>query len=67
MAHRNFWQGRENINNRPSVERLTVLVINHIMDKESIAMGIAMEKLMKEVGLWDKSILELKDNYPDII
>ncbi len=65
MLGSNFWDGRENINKRPSVERRTERVINHVMEKYSIGIGPAIEKIMRE-NLWDETILELSDIYPDI-
>jgi len=62
---KNFWDGRENINKRPSVQRRTERVINHVMQKHSIGMGQAIEKIMQE-GLWNNCIEELSQMYPDI-
>jgi len=62
---KSFWDGRENIKNRPSVERRTERVIDHVMQKYSIGIGPAIEKIMKE-NLYDLTLEELSDMYPDI-
>ncbi|HEX5330801.1 MAG: hypothetical protein Q8M39_11290 [Sulfuricurvum sp.] len=61
-----FWDGRENINKRPSVERRTERVIHHCMEKYSIGIGQAIEKIMKE-KLYDELLSELSEIYPDIL
>jgi len=61
-----FWDGRENINKRPSVERRTERVIHHCMEKYSIGIGQAIEKIMKE-NLYDELLNELSEIYPDIL
>lgn len=61
----NFWDGRENINKRPSVERRTERVIHWCMEKYSIGIGPAIEKIMKE-NLYDDILKELSEIYPDI-
>lgn len=65
MASSNFWDGRENIKSKPSVERRTERVLNHVMEKYSIGIGQAMEKVMRE-NIWDEMISELSEMYPDI-
>jgi len=65
MASVSFWDGRENIKSRPSVERRTERVLNHAMEKYSIGIGQAIEKVMRE-HLWDDLIMELSEIYPDI-
>ncbi len=62
----NFWDGRENINKRPSVERRTERVIHRCMEKYSIGIGQAIEKIMKE-NLYDELLQELSEIYPDIL
>lgn len=61
-----FWDGRENINKRPSVERRTERVIHHCMEKYSIGIGQAIEKIMKE-NLYNDLLNELSEIYPDIL
>lgn len=61
-----FWDGRENINKRPSVERRTERVIHHCMEKYSIGIGQAIEKIMKE-NLYNDLLSELSEIYPDIL
>lgn len=65
MASNNFWDRRENIDRKPSVERRTDRVIYHVMEKYSIGMGQAIEKLMRE-NIWNDMIRELIADYPDI-
>lgn len=57
-----FWDGRENINNRPSLSRRTILVIEHIMNEHDVAMGVALEMLIQDTTLWDTSLKFLKGN-----
>lgn len=65
MASNNFWDRRENIKSKPSVELRTERVINHVMQKYSIGIGQAIEKIMRE-SLWEETISELSELYPDI-
>lgn len=62
-----FWDRRENIKNKPSVELRTSRVIEKIMDDYEIPMGVAIEKLMREDGLYAETIEKLSNFYPDII
>ncbi len=62
-----FWDRRENIKNKPSVELRTSRVIEKIMEDNEIPMGLAIEKLMKEDGLYAETIEKLSKLYPDII
>ncbi|MFH0710114.1 MAG: hypothetical protein V2A75_07910 [Pseudomonadota bacterium] len=61
-----FWDRRENIKNKPSVELRTSRVIEKIMDDYEIPMGVAIEKLMREDGLYAETIEQLSKLYPDI-
>lgn len=65
MKDISFWDGRINVKSKPSVALRTERVINHIMQKHSIGIGQAIEKIMSE-KLWDESIKELSVLYPDI-
>lgn len=65
MKEVSFWDGRINVKSKPSVALRTERVICHVMEKYSIGIGQAIEKIMRE-NLWDETILELSDLYPDI-
>jgi len=41
-------------------------VIDHIMEKKGVAIGIAIELLMKEKGLYEQTLQNLSELYPDI-
>jgi len=61
-----YWDGRENLKTKPSVERRTERVINHVMHKYSIKnIGQAIEKIIWD-GIWEESLTELEKIYPDI-
>jgi len=60
-----FWDARENIKSKPSVQRRTERVINYAMEKYSIGIGQAIEKIMQE-NLYMILLEELKRIYPDI-
>lgn len=62
-----FWDRRENIKNKPSVELRTSRVIEKIMEDFEIPMGVAIEKLMKQDGLYGETIEKLSKLYPDIV
>ena len=65
MEASSFWERRENIKQRPSVELRTERVIHHCMEKYSIGIGPAIEKIMRE-NLYDELLQELSEVYPDI-
>lgn len=60
-----FWDRRENIKQRPSVELRTERVIAFAMEKYSIGIGAAIEKIMKQ-NLYQEILVELSAQYPDI-
>ena len=62
-----FWGKRTNLDNKPTVENRTIRVIQHVMVKENMRLGNAIEELIKTPGLYDKCLDELKDDYPDIV
>lgn len=62
---KNFWDGRINVKSKPSVELRTERVIYHVMEKYSIGIGQAIEKIMKE-NLYDEALNELSKVYSDI-
>jgi hypothetical protein len=64
MAKR-FWDDRMNVKSKPSVEMRTKMVIDHCMEKYSIGIGQAIEKIMRE-NLWGELLKELAEIYPDI-
>lgn len=49
---KSFWDGRTNLNNKPSLSYRTIEVIQHLMNEEEIALGIAIEKLMINPSLY---------------
>ena len=65
MMSKNFWDKRENIKTKPSVALRTERVIYYVMDKYSIGIGQAIEKIMQE-NLYEKCIEDLSKMYPDI-
>lgn len=62
-----FWDRRENIKNRPSVALRTTRVIEKVMEEYALPMGVAIEKLMTEDGLYASTIEKLATFYPDIL
>ncbi len=62
---KNFWDNRQNIKTKPSVSLRTERVIYHVMEKYSIGIGQAIEKIMQE-NLYDKILDELSEIYSDI-
>ena len=65
MMRKNFWDKRENIKTKPSVALRTERVIYHVMEKYSIGIGQAIEKIMQE-NLYEKTLEELSKIYGDI-
>jgi hypothetical protein len=65
MMQKSFWDTRENIKTKPSVDLRTQRVIYHVMDKYSIGIGQAIEKIMQE-NLYEKMLEELSEVYGDI-
>ena len=66
IASKSFWDGRTNLNNKPSLSYKTLEVINQVMKDEEIALGIAIEKLMTTPNLYKETLEKLKSDYPDI-
>jgi hypothetical protein len=66
IGNKSFWDSRINIKNKPSLSHRTIEVINYLMEKEEIALGLAIEKLMSTPNLYNKTIEKLKEDYPDI-
>lgn len=60
-----FWNRRENIKNKPSVELRTSRVIEKVMNDFEVPMGVAIEKLMRTSGLYDEMVAKLVSIYPD--
>lgn len=61
-----YWDKRENLTNKPSLSFRTIEVVQYIMIKDEVALGVALEKLMREDGLYEKVLSELNDIYGDI-
>ena len=66
IASKSFWDGRTNLNNKPSLSYRTIEVIQHLMNEDEIALGIAIEKLMTNPNLYRETLEKLKCDYPDI-
>lgn len=66
LVGNNWFDGRENLKNKPSLSRRTLHVVDHLMVEEELPLGIALEKLMKTPNLYENIIEKLKDDYPDI-
>jgi len=65
MMNKTFWDNRINVKSKPSVAIRTERVICHVMEKYSIGIGQAIEKIMQE-NLYDKVLEELSAVYSDI-
>lgn len=61
MATNNFWDRRVNLDNKPSVEIRTQRIIMQLMEKEDLAMGVAIEKIMKNPSLYDEILSEIAE------
>lgn len=61
-----FWDRRENIKTKPSVELRTLRVIDYIMEDQGLPIGIVIEKLMRTPGLYEEVVEKLSCSYPDI-
>lgn len=61
-----FWDRRENIKTKPSVELRTLRVIDYVMEDEGLPIGIAIEKLMRSPGMYEEIVEKLAEVYPDI-
>ncbi len=62
IASKSFWDGRTNLNNKPSLSFRTIEVIQHLMNEDEIA----IEKLMINPNLYRETLDKLKCDYPDI-
>ena len=62
---KSFWDNRINVKSKPSVAIRTERVIYYVMDKYSIGIGQAIEKIMQE-NLYEKTLEELSTIYNDI-
>jgi hypothetical protein len=61
----NIWDTRKNIHTKPSVSTRTDTVITYVMNKYSIGIGQAIEKIMIE-NIYEESLEELSKVYNDI-
>lgn len=66
LISKNFWDARTNLNNKPSLSYRTIEIIQHLMDEDEVALGIAIEKLMTTPNLYKETLEKLKCDYPDI-
>ena len=62
---KSFWDNRINVKSKPSVAIRTERVIYHVMEKYSIGIGQAIEKIMQE-NLYEQCLNELSQVYTDI-
>ena len=65
-SNKSYWDKRENLKNKPSLSYRTLEVVSHLMEKESIAIGVALEKIMLTDGLYLNILDKLSDDYVDI-
>ena len=42
----NFWDRRANMDNKPTLQNRTIVVIDHIRKKLNVSVGVAIEKLI---------------------
>jgi len=54
-----FWDTRYNLKNRPSLANRTIRVIEEVMDRKEVSIGVAIEKLIQSPTLWDEIVSEL--------
>jgi hypothetical protein len=66
VSTKSFWDKRDNLMNKPSLSYRSIEVIQYIMKKEEVAVGVAIEKLFTIPGLYGDIIKELSGDYPDI-
>lgn len=66
LINKSFWDARTNLNNKPSLSFRTIEVIQYLMSKEEIALGITIEKLMTTPNLYKETLKKLKIDYSDI-
>ena len=65
MKNNTIWETRKNIHTKPSVSTRTDTVITYVMQKYSIGIGQAIEKIMIE-GIYEEVLEELSKVYCDI-
>jgi hypothetical protein len=64
---KSIWEKRTNIKNRPSVKNKTILVVEHIMEKDGVPAGVALEKLIESSPVYSEVVEELKNStYKDL-
>jgi len=66
LTSKSFWDKRDNLTNKPSLSYRSIEVVQFIMKRDEIALGVAIEKLFTTAGLFDEVLEELKEDYPDI-
>jgi len=66
ITKKSYWDKRENLTNKPSLSFRTIEVIQHVMQKEEVALGVAIEMLITEKELYEEVLIELNDIYIDI-
>lgn len=65
-SNKSYWDKRENLKNKPSLSHRTLEVVSHLMEEESISLGIALEKIMLTDGLYMNIVDTLSVDYDDI-
>ena len=66
LVTKNYFEGRDNLKNKPSLSRRTIFVIDYVMEELELPIGKAIEKLMFDEKLYSDVIEKLKEEYPDI-
>ncbi|NQY22824.1 MAG: hypothetical protein HRT41_02240 [Campylobacteraceae bacterium] len=65
-SKKSFWDKRENLKNKPSLSHRSLEVISFLMERDSVALGIAIERVMSTDGLYDEILDELSEDFDDI-
>ena len=66
LQKKSFWDKRENLKNKPSLSHRSLEVIPFLMERDSIALGIAIERVMSTDGLYDEILEKLSEDFDDI-
>lgn len=64
----NWWDKRDLTQNKPSISQRTAKVLEYVMEEdESLHLGTAIEKLIKDSPTYKAAIEELKKDFEDIV
>jgi hypothetical protein len=66
ISKKSIWDKRSNLTNKPSLSFRSIEVVQYIMKRDEVALGVAIEKLFTTDGLYDEVLEELKEDYSDI-